>query len=242
MSQSPERQPGPASPSPRAGAPARSFPRFDEARESPRVSRRELGLVELHVRAAGGRKWHPARLWDFSSTSVGFTLEAPTPLPVRIGGTLRIRLRLDRRQTPEAEVWVRTASLQRGVLKVGAVRVDVDDFSRLVDETAPDPESIPQPLTGRIPHAILYGHASPVFLSGIGPGRTFTLVSEDPALLLFSGCEVPVAFDLPEVMETPMTARVQSLRLDRAGRTLATFAARSIPRRLRAALTGRLPL
>lgn len=118
--------------------------------------------------------------------------------------------------------------------------MDVDDFScrssLLADQTA-----IPS-LSGRIPHPILYGHASAFAVSAVGPGDTFGITSEDPALFLFPGCEARLYFDLPELMDYPLIARVRALRLDAQGRTEALIYPTKIPRRLRKVLSRILPL
>lgn len=240
MSGETDRRPGPASVRGRPGPIGRIFPAYRECRAISRVSRRELGLVEMDIRAPDGRRWHPVRLWDFSSTSFGFTLDAPSAVPIRIGASLMVRIRLDRRQFPLAEVWVRSVTALPGRLKVGVQRLDVGEFpyrsSRLADQA-----DLPS-LSGRIPHPILYAHASAFAVSAIGPGGNFGITSEDPALFLFPGCEARLYFDLPELMKYPLSARVRALRLDASGRTEALLKATAVPRRLRKALSHSLPL
>ncbi|MBW8888510.1 MAG: PilZ domain-containing protein [Fibrobacteres bacterium] len=194
----------------------------------------------MDVRAQDAGDWHPAQLWDFSSTSFGFTLDAPSPIPIRTGSILTVRIRLDRRQFPMVEVRVRSVAATPDGLKVGVQRLDVDEFTN-PSSRLPDQAAVPS-LSGRIPHPILYGHASAFALSAVGPCGNFGITSQDPAVFLFPGCEARLCFDLPELMNHPLIARVRALRLDAQGRTEALLKATTIPRRLRKALSRSLPL
>jgi hypothetical protein len=199
----------------------------DDKRSLDRISQRELGKVEIAFRAPG-RDWTPVRLWDFSSVGFGVLLEtaatAEDPIlgrtgaghagrqpMVRPGDEVDVRVKVGSHARHETRCRVMNLSDWRGSQKIGLKRLDLSAPGSVDEERRSSRRLALLPLLSlkaRIRHPFIYGQWSMVTVADLNRHLGFSFQSSDPSILLFTGMELRIHFELASFRSLPITGRV----------------------------------
>lgn len=198
----------------RLEAGAYKFDKARDARRQLRISQRELGRVAIAVQKtewADEQKWVNAKLWDFSSISLGIRVDKSD---WEVGDRLKVRLQA----AAETHVFECTLMSKRECQgaalpqwHLGLRREDVTapqgrDGSRREDERLRLAPAVN--LVARIKHPFLFAHWCHVRAYDVNRSMGFAFECQDPSLLVFIGMTIDLHFELPGMRLLPLKARV----------------------------------
>lgn len=207
----------------------------EEQRTLGRLSPRELGRVQMALRAPKDTSWTPIRLRDFTSIGFGVDWEATQDLdsgnlqdPVlsrsgsregpqkgepslKEGDEVEVRISIQARQ--DFTFWCKVMNLahRRNGMQIGLRRLDIGFPQAISDDRRTTPRLALAPalaLGARVRHPFLYNRWCAIQVTDINKDMGLSLSSSDPTILVFEGMELDLHFELAEYRAFPMTVRV----------------------------------
>ncbi|MEO7423710.1 MAG: GNAT family N-acyltransferase [Fibrobacteria bacterium] len=189
------------------------------SRSQERISHRELGMVSVALLLPDKQTWVDVKLWDFTSLSFGIFCTtgnsgtAPShPLSgLSRGDEIEMRIRISQSQEFRIGCQVKNISPFKAGVKIGLRRLDLNLPHTIEVERR---ESLRLPLAptlalnARIRHPFIYGYWCPLQVSDMNKNMGLSFLSRDPSILIFTGMEMPIHFEMANHRERPMIGRV----------------------------------